>query len=201
MTLDQAANVQAYAAIAGVGVTALGLVAILAQIRASSRGVRGQNSSMFLLGDHRQALLEDADRALAGVFELFGSEQMSDAIAIEIDEDKERRAALSALLNHYEIIAAGIRCGSFDEEMFRFAYMRPVRLLCWQLILYLRHVRKQARNDKLYSELERLAARWDRWSDAAPHFFRDGQVIVGVSYAQLPMPTEEDKRRLRLKGD
>jgi len=92
---------------------------------------------------------------------------------------------------------AGIRCGSFDEEMFRFAYMRPVRLLTWQLIVYFRLVRKQVRNDKVYSELEHLAARWDRWSDAAPHFFREGEVIVGVPYDKLPMPTDRERRKPR----
>ncbi len=59
---------------------------------------------------------------------------------------------------------------------------------------YFRVVRKQVRNDKVYSELEHLAARWDRWSDAAPHFFREGEVIVGVPYDKLPMPTDRERR-------
>ena len=199
MTAEEAANVQAYASIAGVAVTALGLIAILVQIRASSHGTRGQNSSMFLLGDHRLELFEDATRALSGTFELLGSEQMTDATAAAILDNKEMDASLSALINYYETVAAGIRCGSFDERMFRFAYMRPVRLLSWQLIRYIRLIRERARNDKVYSELEQLAAKWDRWSDAAPHFFRDGEVIVGVPYEKLPVPTDNERRRPRLR--
>lgn len=199
MTSEQAAQVQAYAAIAGVLVTALGLVAILVQIRSSSKVAQRQNASMFLLGDHRKLLLDEAEAALGGLIHLFGKEQVSEETAAKILDNPVMDAKLSALLNFYETIAAGIRCGAFDEEMFRFAYMKPVRVLYWQLAPYIHMIRKQAKNDRIFSELRFIAARWDRWSDAAPHFFLDGEVILDVPYDELPMPTEAERRNPKLR--
>lgn len=68
---------------------------------------------------------------------------------------------IQTLLNHYEFIAAGIKEGAFDEEIYK-RMKRSIMIHHWHaLSAYVAERRRVLERDKLYIEFEWLARRWE----------------------------------------
>lgn len=85
-------------------------------------------------------------------FDLLGSTNLLD--------NEEKHSAILDILNNYEFMAAGIREGAFDEEIYR-------RMKCsliirdWDVLeVYIVATRKRESRPKLFIELEWLAKKW-----------------------------------------
>ncbi|WP_158409252.1 DUF4760 domain-containing protein [Fimbriimonas ginsengisoli] len=195
----QAAILQVYAAWAGVLVTLFGFLVITFQLRVSAKASRTQNASTFMLGEHKERLLNDASEALGQLFQFGSRKQMPMETARKIMADEPTARKLSAVLNYYENVAAGVNCGVHDEQYVRLAGSRSFRIRFWENANYIAAVRESNRNPNLWIELERLCEKWDRWSNASPHFFENGQVVVGVPFEELRVPSEQERWKPRLK--
>lgn len=78
------------------------------------------------------------------------------------NEDKPENAAIKIVLNNYEFIAAGIKEGAFDEEIYK-RMKRSIVIRDWEAFAaYITELRRQKKRDKLYIEFEWLAARWNK---------------------------------------
>lgn len=68
---------------------------------------------------------------------------------------------IQTLLNHYEFIAAGIKEGAFDEEIYK-RMKRSIIIHHWHaLSAYIAERRRVLERDQLYMEFEWLAKRWE----------------------------------------
>ncbi|WP_100101766.1 DUF4760 domain-containing protein [Snodgrassella communis] len=79
--------------------------------------------------------------------------------------EKENQAILD-VLNNYEFMAAGIKEGAFDEEIYK-RMKRSLVIKDWEkLELYVRALRKREQRDRLFSEFQWLAEKWMAEDDA-----------------------------------
>ncbi|PIT07246.1 DUF4760 domain-containing protein [Snodgrassella communis] len=79
--------------------------------------------------------------------------------------EKENQAILD-VLNNYEFMAAGIKEGAFDEEIYK-RMKRSLIIKDWEkLELYVRALRKREQRDRLFSEFQWLAEKWMAEDDA-----------------------------------
>jgi len=77
-------------------------------------------------------------------------------------KDNPMREHIKVVLNNYEFISAGIKEGAFDEEIYK-RTKRSIIIRDWKaLAAYITALRQQQDNDKLYSEFQWLAERWQQ---------------------------------------
>ncbi|WP_218966857.1 DUF4760 domain-containing protein [Snodgrassella alvi] len=70
------------------------------------------------------------------------------------------------VLNNHEFMAAGIKEGAFDEEIYK-CMKRSLIIKDWEkLELYVRALRKREQRDRLFSEFQWLAEKWMAEDDA-----------------------------------
>lgn len=73
---------------------------------------------------------------------------------------QEEKQAILLVLNNYEFMAAGIRCGAFDEEMYK-RMSRSLLVRDWDsLSAFVHELRRTEERPALFVELEWLAGRW-----------------------------------------
>lgn len=99
------------------------------------------------------------------IYSSFSSESkrhggLSSLIDAQSDQEKEARRNLNDFLNHYELIAVAIKKKILDESFYK----------DWMKTTYIRHfdeaeeyikaVREQHKNPKIYTEFQAMAKRW-----------------------------------------
>lgn len=78
------------------------------------------------------------------------------------NENKPENASIKIVLNNYEFIAAGIKEGAFDEEIYK-RMKRSILVRDWEAFsAYITELRRQTKRNELYMEFGWLAARWSK---------------------------------------
>ena len=73
---------------------------------------------------------------------------------------QEEKQAILLVLNNYEFMAAGIRCGAFDEDMYK-RMSRSLLVRDWDsLSAFVHELRRTEERPALFVEMEWLANRW-----------------------------------------
>lgn len=76
------------------------------------------------------------------------------------DQHQEEKSAILHVLNNYEFMAAGIRCGAFDEEIYK-RMKRGLLVRDWgALAAFVHELRIRQQRPALFVEMEWLAERW-----------------------------------------
>lgn len=76
-----------------------------------------------------------------------------------LENEKENHAILD-ILNNYEFMAAGIKEGAFDEEIYK-RMKRSLIIQDWIILdIYIQSLRKQEGRPKIFCEFEWLAKKW-----------------------------------------
>jgi hypothetical protein len=76
-------------------------------------------------------------------------------------EFQEENSSIMKILNQYEFMAAGIRTGAFDEEIYK-RMKRGLLIRDWKsLKAYVEELKNQYGRSELYVEFQWLAERWD----------------------------------------
>ena len=86
---------------------------------------------------------------------------------------KPENGHIRTVLNNYEFIAAGIKEGAFDEEIYK-RVKRSILIRDWDaLAAYVAEVRRRTGREKIYIEMQWLAERWKK-SEIKPevHWWR-----------------------------
>ena len=87
-------------------------------------------------------------------FDTIGSEAL-------LKNEKENHAILD-ILNNYEFMAAGIREGAFDEEIYK-RMKCSLKIQDWNTLdIYIQALRKRELRPKLFCEFEWLATKWEQ---------------------------------------
>lgn len=78
------------------------------------------------------------------------------------NKDKAENGYIKTLLNNYEFIAAGIKEGAFDEEIYK-RMTRSILIRDWDAFsAYVAELRRQTEREKIYAEFQWLVERWKR---------------------------------------
>lgn len=90
------------------------------------------------------------------------NENFESLAAHQIPNNFQKNKAILDILNNYEFMAAGIREGAFDEEIYK-------RMKCslivqdWEILsVYVFSLRKQTKRERLFIEFQWLAERWKK---------------------------------------
>lgn len=76
------------------------------------------------------------------------------------DEHQDEKSAILQILNNYEFLAAGIRCGAFDEDIYK-RMKRSLLVRDWDaLSAFVHELRVKQQHPALFVEMEWLANRW-----------------------------------------
>lgn len=75
---------------------------------------------------------------------------------------KPENVYIRTVLNNYEFIAAGIKEGAFDEEIYK-RVKRSILIRDWEaLAAYVAEIRRRTGREKIFIELQWLAERWKK---------------------------------------
>lgn len=75
---------------------------------------------------------------------------------------KPENGYIRTVLNNYEFIAAGIKEGAFDEEIYK-RMKRSILIRDWDaLAAYVAEIRRRTGREKIYIEFQWLAERWKK---------------------------------------
>lgn len=78
------------------------------------------------------------------------------------NKDKAENGYIKTLLNNYEFIAAGIKEGAFDEEIYK-RMTRSILIRDWDAFsAYVAELRRQTKREKIYIEFQWLVERWKK---------------------------------------
>lgn len=76
------------------------------------------------------------------------------------DDHQEEKSSILHVLNNYEFMAAGIRCGAFDEEIYK-RMKRSLLVRDWDALApFVHELRARQKRPALFVEMEWLAERW-----------------------------------------
>lgn len=88
-------------------------------------------------------------------------------LSCEENKDKPENGYIKTMLNNYEFIAAGIKEGAFDEEIYK-RMKRSILIRDWDAFsAYVAELRRRTNRNKIYIEFQWLAERW-RKSEIKP---------------------------------
>lgn len=94
-------------------------------------------------------------------------------LSCEEHKAKQENVYIRTILNNYEFIAAGIKEGAFDEEIYK-RMKRSILIRDWDaLAAYVTEIRRRTGREKIYIEMQWLAERWKK-SEIKPevHWWR-----------------------------
>lgn len=83
-------------------------------------------------------------------------------LSCEENKDMPENGYIRTVLNNYEFIAAGIKEGAFDEEIYK-RMKRSILIRDWDaLSAYVAEVRRRTHREKIFIEFQWLAERWKK---------------------------------------
>jgi hypothetical protein len=113
----------------------------------------------MVLHEKQDSLLRDARVKFAAIRD--GKNNITQYACVPVSNFPDENAAIMAILNNYEFMAAGIREGAFDEGIYK-RMKKSLVIRDWNALSgYALEMRQQTGRDKLFVETQWLAKKWE----------------------------------------
>lgn len=143
------------------GAFLLSAVAAIVLIFHSGRQARRRATIDLTLHENQNLALHEAKEAIAKLLHKDSGVNLTSLACCSDLGENPNNVHILLVLNNYEFIAAGIKEGAFDEEIYK-RMRRSIVIRDWKAFSgYITELRRSRSQDKLFAEFQWLASRWE----------------------------------------